>query len=464
MTPRKVIKPQAGPQEMFLKSSADIAIYGGGAGGGKSFALLLEPMRHRNVPGFTTVIFRRNLVQITNPGSLWDQSFTLYMAVKGKSRQNPLEWEFPAGAQVRFSHLELEKTVYDWQGTEVCLLCFDELTHFSRSQFFYMLSRNRSTCGVRPYVRATCNPDADSWVADFISWWIGENGLPIAERAGVLRWFIRVNDSLIWGDSKEELEARFPGVPPKSVTFIPARLEDNKALMTANPDYYANLLALPTVERERLLGGNWKIRPVAGMYFRRGWCEVVDAVPAGLKIVRYWDMAATEKTENNDPDWTVGTKLGQDSNGIYYILHVERTRSSPGEVEQLLRNTAAADGKAVRIGIPQDPGAAGKSMVNYLVRQLVGYSVTSSIESGDKVTRFGPVSSQARVGNFKILRGPWNEDFLTSLEGFPDAKHDDDADSLAGAFNMFGNGTDGLIDFYRQMAEKLTRGIIDGTA
>src|SRR5436305_14925946 len=75
-------------------------------------------------------------------------------------------------------------------------VCFDELTHFTAHQFFYMVSRNRSTCGVRPYIRATCNPDADSWVADFLAWWIDpQTGLPIPERAGVLRYYIRVAES-----------------------------------------------------------------------------------------------------------------------------------------------------------------------------------------------------------------------------------------------------------------------------
>jgi len=89
-------------------------------------------------------------------------------------------------------------------------------------------------------------------------------------------------------------------------------MSDNPALLRVNPEYLAWLLSLPTLERERLLGGNWKIRPAAGVYFKREWCSVVDQVPADLDIVRYWDLAATEKTEFNDPDWTVGFKLGRD--------------------------------------------------------------------------------------------------------------------------------------------------------
>ncbi len=296
---------------MFLASAADIAILGGAAGGGKSWALLMEPLRHVHNPQFGGVIFRRTTVQVRNEGGLWDESFKLYPLIGADPKEHVLEWKFPAGASMSFAHLEHDKTVLNWQGSQVAYIGFDELTHFSARQFWYMVSRNRSMSGVRPYIRATTNPDADSWVAEFISWWIDpDTGFAIPERAGVLRWMVRIGDAIIWAGSPEELrQYKAPDgtpIPPKSVTFIPAKLSDNPALMAADPGYLANLMALPTVERERLLGGNWKIRPAAGLLFQRGWCQVVDAVPAGVRWMRGWDLGATPKTENNDPDWTAG--------------------------------------------------------------------------------------------------------------------------------------------------------------
>jgi hypothetical protein len=146
-----------------------------------------------------------------------------------------------------------------------------------------------------------------------------------------------------------------------SVTFIPATVFDNPALLRVNPQYLAWLLSLPTLERERLPGGNWKIRPAAGLYFKREWCAVVDQAPADLDIVRYWDLAATEKHEFNDPDWTVGIKLGRDQNGGYWLLDIVRMRANPGDVERLLLNTAMRDGKKVRIGFGQDPGRPARA-------------------------------------------------------------------------------------------------------
>jgi phage terminase large subunit-like protein len=104
-------------------------------------------------------------------------------------------------------------------------------------------------------------------------------------------------------------------------------------------------------------------------------------------VVRYWDLAATEKTEFNDPDWTVGIKLGRDRNGGYWLLDMVRRRANPGDVETLLRSTAAQDGTQVRIGFGQDPGQAGKSQVLYLTRALSGFMVDQNQESGDKRTR-----------------------------------------------------------------------------
>lgn len=432
-----VIRPQPGPQETFLGSSADIAIYGGAAGGGKTWALLMEPLRHIANPGFGAVFFRRSTVQVRNEGGLWDESEKLYPIIGATPREHVLSWEFPTGATVSFAHLEHDKTVLNWQGSQIPLICFDELTHFSQKQFWYMVSRNRSMCGVRPYIRATCNPDADSWVAEFIAWWIDqETGLPITERAGVVRWFVRINDALVWADDPAELEEKHPGIPPKSATFIPAKLTDNAALMAADPGYMANLLALPKVERERLLGGNWKIRAAAGLLFKRSWVTVVDAAPIDLRMIRGWDLAGTPKVEGNDPDWTAGTKIGVSrSTGRYIVLHHVRDRDTPHKVEALIANTASQDGHDVEVSLPQDPGQAGKAQVATLIKMLAGYTARSSPETGDKATRFGPFSAQCEAGNVDVLRGAWNEEWFVNLESFPDAAHDDDADSTARAFN-----------------------------
>lgn len=449
-----VIRPQPGPQEKFLSSPADIVVYGGAAGGGKSYALLMEPLRHKDVKGFGAVIFRRTSPQIRNEGGLWDTSELLYPSMGLISRESVLEWENPDnGVTIKFAHMQYEKDKHDWQGSQIPLIGFDELTHFTKSQFLYMLSRNRSMCGVRPYVRGTTNPDADSWVAELIEWWVEQDetspnwGLPIPERAGVVRWFVHVDDTFHWGDSKEEMEERFPAIPPKSFTFIPARLEDNQILMKQDPGYLGNLLAQSKVERERLLGGNWKIRPAAGLFFQRGWFRIIPAAPRPVKMrVRYWDLAGTEDTEQNEnketegPAWTSGTLMAITAEGRLVVEHNVRERLSPFGVENLVRNIASQDGDDVWVAVERDPGQAGKHQGAHYARLLKGYKVhITPVPRQSKEERVNQFSAQCEAGNVDVVQGAWNAMWFKELEEFPDGPFKDQVDSSGGAFRFLIN-------------------------
>lgn len=464
----RVIKPQEGPQELFLSSPADIVIYGGAAFAGKTFALLMEPVRHISNPLFSAVIFRRETPQITNPGALWDESMKLYPLLGSNPVRGELEHRFRNGAKVKFAHLEQADSVFAWDGAQVPLICFDQLEHFERSQFFYMLSRNRSDSGVAPYMRATCNPNADSWLAEFLAWWIDQDtGYPIPERAGVVRWFVRDGDVILWADSREELIARDFDCDPKSVAFIPGTILDNKIGMANDPKYLGNLKALGRVERERLLGGNWKIRPAAGLLFQREWCSALDGVNENAfeAVVRGWDLAATQKTENNSPAWTVGVKLGRYRNTKRFcVLDVRRDRLSPAKVEAMILRTAQGDGRSVAVALRQDPGQAGKAQVATYAKLLAGFTVHSSTETGDKATRFGPFSAQCEHGNMDVLRGAWYDAYCTSLEGFPDGAVKDDADASSTAFERL-CAFAGPIDVGRgaEVAETAATGSGDGS-
>lgn len=270
----KIIKPQPGYQTMALASSADIVIGGGAAGVGKTYTLLLEPLRHKDVKGFGTVIFRRTSPQIRAEGALWDTSMNIFSTIKGATpRESSLEWSFEGGAKLKFTHLEHEKNIYDWQGSQIPLIEFDELPHFTKKMFFYMLTRNRSVCGVDPYVRATCNPDPDSWVAELIAWWIDpETGYAIPERNGVIRYLVRDGENYIWGDTKEEVIEKSAHIfDPirekteidlnefvKSITFISGDIYENKELLSVNPAYLGNLLSQDKETQAALLHSNWK--------------------------------------------------------------------------------------------------------------------------------------------------------------------------------------------------------------
>lgn len=445
------IRPQHGPQEMFLRSDADIGIYGGAAGGGKTYALLMEPLYHVNNPLFGATIFRRTQPQITAEGGLKDTSVEVYAPLKAVPTSNPMRWKFGSGAKIEFRHLQHEKNIYDWQGSQIPLIEYDELTHFTEKQFFYLLSRNRSTCGVRPYVRAACNPDPDSWVKTLISWWLDDEGEYADEsKSGKKRWMLRVGDTLYWFDTKVEagdyaVEIGLPELMPKSVTFIPSSVYDNELLLQQNPDYLSNLMALPRVERERLEKGNWKIRATAGTIFSRDDFEIVDAVPLPDKIVRCWDRAATlPNPENHDPDWTAGVKM-QRTGDTFFILDVNRFRAKPGGVERRVKNTASQDGKDVIIVPLHDPGQAGKSEIHTYYKLLMGYPIYPIHETTKKYLRWRPFAAQAQAGNVKLLRGDWNDAFLNELENLSEDpkeySHDDQGDASAGAFMVLTGNT-----------------------
>lgn len=447
----RIIRPQKGPQEQFLSTIADIAVYGGAAGGGKTFALLMEPLRYINTQDYRAVIFRRNYTQITVSGGLWDESVSLYSGIQGAvSAKSPkYHWSFSGKATLHFDYLGRDEDVQNWQGSQITFIGFDELTHFTEKQFFYMLSRNRSTCGVKPYVRATCNPDADSWVAKFIEWWIDpETGYPIEKRSGKLRYMARQNDALIWGDTKKELIAK--GISPskiKSVTFIASTLQDNQMLMQSDPSYLANLEALPLIERERLLYGNWKIKAAAGLFFKRTQIgEMPAVVPKDIKMfVRAWDLAASSENEKGEPAYTSGVLMGRRADGRFVVIDVINVRRSAAEVRTLIKNTALSDNAKygnVKIRLPQDPGQSGKAQAQSYINYLAGFSVKALPVTGSKETRAEPLAAQWQAGNVSVVVSDWNEEYFSQMESFPESKFKDIVDATSDAFAELVQGTE----------------------
>lgn len=172
--------------------------------------------------------------------------------------------------------------------------------------------------------------------------------------------------------------------------------------------------------------------PAEGGIFKPDQIGIIDALPYGhITWVRGWDLGST-----TEGDWTAGAKLGRLPDGRFVIGDINRLRAAPDERDAALRNTAALDTVATRISIPQDPGQAGKTQVLYLTRELVGYTVESSPESGDKVTRAEPFASQVNVGNVVMLRGDWNRALIEEMRMFPNGTFDDQIDALSRAFSV----------------------------
>ncbi len=440
-----ILCPQEGPQTEFCSSEADIVIYGGQAYGGKSFATLLEASRGIDEPNYTAIIFRRKYIEIFSGGGLWDTSEQIFPFCGGTPIKGSAEWKFPSGCSIKFAHLNNETNKQDYQGAQFVLIAFDELTHFTASQFWYLMSRNRppAGCTLKPYIRATCNAEP-GWVADLISWWWDPaTGYAIPERSGVLRYFIREGDKIIWVD-KDYRDKK--GNAPKSLTFISSSMHDNPLGMIADPTYEATINSMDYVTRERLGKGNWLISE-GGNMFKPEWFEIVDELPVGIKLVRYWDFAATEVSEEkkNDPDYTSGTLAGV-WDGVLYIADINYFRESPGTTEKLIKQSSKVDGRDVEVWWEEEKGSAGKFTSQYLKSVFKGYDAHPDPVTGQKVERAKPWSAWAEHGRVKLLRGTWNRQFLTWASQFPNGKRDT-IDSTSGAFKVL-TGPDRVFKYY----------------
>jgi predicted phage terminase large subunit-like protein len=157
----------------------------------------------------------------------------------------------------------------------------------------------------------------------------------------------------------------------------------------------------------------------------------VDAVPAGGKVVRFWDLAATEK---KTADYTASCK-GKLLGGIVYILDATNEQIDPARTDMSMKNTAAQDGKEVAVRFEQEGGASGKRDAHHIVTNLHGFDIRGIPPQGDKITRAKPLAAQAYAGNVKLLRGAWNERWLVHMHGQPDLPNDDEMDAASGMYN-----------------------------
>lgn len=278
----KRIYAQRGCQEKFLGTNADITIFGGSRGGGKTFALLVEPLKDVMNPFLNAIILREEKDDLEN---IVNESTKLYTQFgKYNKSKDDMTWNFDSGAKMHFGIYSQDLISFKkkYQGKQYAYIGIDEITHIPYPKFKYLMTDNRNANGIRNRLFGTCNPDPDSWVRKFIDWWIGEDGFPIDERDGVIRYCFMEGStptSIIWGDSPEEVYAQCRSTIDslwkkeyeklgfnkltmfiKSVTFIYGKLEENLKLITSDPNYVANLAQQDSTQRARDLGGNWDVR------------------------------------------------------------------------------------------------------------------------------------------------------------------------------------------------------------
>ncbi len=391
-------------QARFLLDMSSEALYGGAAGSAKSTGMLMAALQFADIPGHRALILRRTLVELRASGGLIDLAH--------QHLDRPTRWNaetstftFGSGASLTFGHLDHENDKLRYQGLEYQCVCFDELTHFTESQYLYLFSRLRRPAGDSPLarvplrMRAATNPGGPGH-----DW--------------VFRRFIQP-----WQD-------RIANGP----RFFPARLADNPHIDQTS--YRSSLERLDPITRAQLRDGDWDIRP-QGRMFQADWFDIIEPhhQPERPQLVRYWDLASTPKTPGNDPDYTVGALVAYDRHTkTYTIIDIQRLRDTPGNIERHVRHTAERDGRAIPIYIEEEPGSAGKALIDhYRTTVLNGYTVRGDRPTGNKVIRAQPLASRAEHHEIRLVRGTWNQAFLDEAVLFPDGDHDDQIDAVAAA-------------------------------
>lgn len=394
----------------------------------KSYVGLMRHLRFVHDPDYRGFCIRKNSTAIMKAGGLFEQAMRLYQkagyAVERKTKDQKIV--FPSGASISFSHYENDGAGDLYQGLEMSSAFYDEGTHAEEAHLWWLFSRLRTEAKMEPCMWVSCNPDPDSFLFDWVKWWLypeghEKYGLPDPEKNGLTRWLLRIQGDLVWGDSWEELYEKYKKpeldkdhedqVRPISFQVLLGNISDNPTLMKSNPNYKASLEALPDVERRRLLLGDWTARETGSTYFQREWCkELTEEPPASeiLRTVRAYDFAGTLKSSSNpSPDYTACARISKLKNGDYFVHDVQRTRILYGDWEKFILENAQRDGFNTEILIPLDPGASAKVATSLLTRGISekGYRVRTLKTTQSKLDRFRPFSSLAMNGHISFLKG-----------------------------------------------------------
>lgn len=393
-------------QSKFLISPQRETLYGGGAGSGKSLALLAAAGQYVKYDHFSALLLRTSMPKLKQQGGLIDVSKQWWNDTAAEYHVKDRRWRFPSGAVVQFGYLENPDDIYQYQGSSYHLIGFDELTEFDKDDYLFLFrSLRKSKDDPIPLrMMSTTNPVGSGF-----------------------RW----------------VKKRFPieeGVEDDK-RYIHSTFDDNPHI--DNEQYRKSLSRLDEVMRRKLEEGSWKDLDKSNI-FKRENLEFFEDPPAPEQIesiVRYWDFAATEPSLSNpDPDYCVGVKMAYlKDRQIYVVMDVERFRADPGEVQKRIRATAKRDGPNVPIVLEVESGSQAKDAVyTYKNQILKEFTVEEEYATRGKKERARSFSGDWGNGHIGIVKGPWNEDYLEEVElgmsAFEDDKqHDDQLDASSGA-------------------------------
>lgn len=364
-----------------------------------SDSLLMAALQYVDQPNYNAIIFRDSFANLSLPEGLMMRSQEWLYGTDAKWSADKKRWTFPSGATLSFGFLDGPLDHFHHQSAAYQFVGIDEAVQIRENQALYLFSRMRRLKkhgNVPIRFRCASNPPA----ADQL-----ERG------SWVKRRYI-------------DPKTKKPGA-----VFIPAKLADNPYLDAE--EYIHSMAQLDKITRAQLLEGDWEIQ-AKGEMFDRSWFEIVQKAPQEGVVIRAWDLSASEEKRSA---YNAGVRIRRTPDGIFWIENVVRFRGTPGTVERKIREIAEADGMEVTVALPQDPGQAGKAQIHNYYRVLAGFKIKSSQESGSKAERAMAFSSQAEIGNVKIVRGYWNDDYIYEASVFPNGEYCDQIDASSRAFH-----------------------------
>lgn len=429
-------QPTPKQQAAFLLEGVQEVLYGGAAGGAKSWWLLGEALRHVDTAGYSAILFRNTLPDLMQePNGLIPtmhrfmepyQSRGVHWAAQTRT------WHFPSGATISFGFImdQAGERFRRYAGPSWHMIGIDQAEQFRSDHYRFLFSRLRTAVGFPHPIRfrATANPGGPAH--DFL-----------VERFNLLGEYPDPTRCVHCGETRHP----FTDHPFRNRAFMPARLEDNPHI---DPSYEASLAELGEVEYRRLRFGDFSIT-TSGVLFKTEKFLAANEPAAGATLVRAWDLAATEEGEGHDPDYTVGCLVARYGT-MEWVVDVARDRLGPEGVDELMVRTALMDGPAVPVVMEQEGRSAGAREVAHVRKALQaavpGIRVIGRQPKGTKLQRASQAARWVNQGVHPVTKEPlavalcggaWVPAFVTELRAFKgdNRGHDDQVDAFAIAHN-----------------------------
>lgn len=448
-------------QYQLLTCPADWVLFGGAAGGGKSYGLMLDMLRHVQGPHaqaqYRGAMFRRTYPQLSQPKGLLDTTKMLFGECGAKFNHTRSEHLFPSGAKISLLTLENEKKIEGYLGAQFDQLCIDEANQFSQKNVLFLWGRCRSACGIRPTLRMSSNPDHDSWLFSVVQWYLDASGYPDPAKSGKIRHFRVIDERFEWFDTPQ-VDPKSGKVISNSFSFIPSKLSDNEFLMRSDPEYEQRLLQLSEQERERFLDGCWFASSKTDTEWSRDcFFDVMvteDQWPTPehqADAVRMFAVDPSKGKKTKQGDFSAITCLMQMSaqkGGLKYV-DCDMQRRPPGQIvedlfqfcEDPLHPVTSGDLVGIEATAFQE---VLQSLVYKYAAENPGYRLSRYLTAGGflvpiqdhlkKEIRIRRLDDPIRKRQFRFLRNPGTTLLVSQLRQFDGVdrvgQHDDGPDSL----------------------------------